>query len=122
MGGGINSLYLENKIKELQNELENIKDITGQYNYMGYFVEHIWGNQHYLATVINLPSEFDTSLYNFTLNRISSSGHVNLDVSKFSFYQSVGTKSGQILVTTDSEYIRISKDSFAAIIYTITKK
>ena len=72
--------------------------------------------------MINLPSEFDINLYNFTLNRISSSGHINLDVSKFSFYQSAGTKSGQILVTTDSTYINICKESFAAINYTITRK
>lgn len=103
-------------------ELYSNSEITGTYAYVGYFHEHTWGSQKYLATAINLPIGFDISLYNFALNSISSSGHISLDVSKFSFYQGVGTKSGQILVTTDDTYINICKEAFAAINYTITRK
>ena len=103
-------------------ELYSNSEITGTYAYVGYFHEHTWGSQKYLATAINLPIGFDISLYNFVLNSISSSGHISLDVSKFSFYQGVGTKSGQILVTTDDTYINICKEAFAAINYTITRK
>ena len=103
-------------------ELYSNSEITGTYAYVGYFHEHTWGSQKYLATAINLPIGFDISLYNFALNNISSSGHISLDVSKFSFYQGVGTKSGQILVTTDDTYINICKEAFAAINYTITRK
>jgi len=116
--GGGTSLYYENRIKELE-ENENI---VGEHEYIGYYHEHTWGSQKYLAMAVNLPLGFNTDEYDFTLNKVSSVGHTILDKTKFSLYAGVGKLTSQLIVTTDSEYINNFKDSFGMIFYTITKK